>query len=328
MFFLFQDEQFPYVTCMVGYARLSSKLWDAIPSFQSSPQQISEEIVTDLDHRAVDWLESIPPHLRLRHPRLGLAPPSQPPVLHRLRALLYLRGNHLRCLIHRHYLLSPSSIAGNMPKASLVVEIARDSIQVLVHLNSTTEIYSRQQNAFNYFLLSSLAIIFLAVCHAPEAFSGVCRNSFVEGVELVRTLSRRSVVSRRLWESIRGLLPRLRRLERQQSERVHDSGSGAGVGAVAPVNLTPHQGMGAVGENEDARVGVMDMDYMIPDTDATGCMPGTSQIGDNLLYLFDAFGQAHQQFPADLPPYPYNADEPGLMDGMGDEVSRWFQRLI
>jgi hypothetical protein len=67
------------------------------------------------------------------------------------------------------------------------VDIALDSIQVLMHLNATTDIYSLQQNAFNYFLLSSLAIIFLAVCHAPEVFASRCRKSFVDAVELVRS---------------------------------------------------------------------------------------------------------------------------------------------
>ncbi|XP_044714413.1 fungal specific transcription factor domain-containing protein [Hirsutella rhossiliensis] len=101
-------------------------------------------------------------HLRLRHPRLGLAARTQPRVLHRLRALLYLRGNHTRISVYQHYLFNTTSITANLRSAWLVVNIALDSVQILVHLNATTDIYSRQQNAFNYFLVSAMAVIFLA----------------------------------------------------------------------------------------------------------------------------------------------------------------------
>ncbi len=288
---------------MVGYGRLCSKLWDAIPPFKSCTQQIPEDTVADLDSRTQDWLELIPPHLRLRHPRLGLAPRSQPCVLHRQRALLYLRGNHTRCLIHRHYLLSPVGIISNLPKARLVVDIAEDSIQVLMHLSESTEIYSRQQNAFNYFLLSSLAIIFLAVCHAPEKFTDPCRKSFLDAVELVRGLSHCSLASRRLWKSIRGLLPRLKRLGLRRSKESQHSHPSAELSPISSDDLPSRHSVSTTGMIErtqstvwanTAHLGGMEMDdNIVPTLDITGSMPDISQMGTDLLSLFDAFGQGH-----------------------------------
>lgn len=197
---------------MLGYGRHCSSLWDALMLSGSLSNYIPEETTTMLDLKTQEWLESIPMHLQLRHPRLGLAARAQPRVLQRLRALLYLRGNHTRILIYRHHLLSPYRIKSEPRKAWLVVEIAQDSIQVLMHLNSTSDIYRRQQSAFNYFLISSLAVIFLAVCHDPGTFSEPCRRAFHGAVKLVRDFSRHSQASHRLWGSIKGLLPRLCRL--------------------------------------------------------------------------------------------------------------------
>jgi len=217
------------------------------------------------------------------------------------------------------------------------VDIALDSIQVLMHLNATTDIYSLQQNAFNYFLLSSLAIIFLAVCHAPEVFAGPCRKSFVDAVELVRSLSHCSLISRRLWKSIRGLLPRLKRLGLQRTEQGQDSNLSTGGSPISTLSPTHYQNLGATGlieaegpvlGNDGVHLRGMDENYLVPDFDVTGLVPDISQIGSDLISLFDAFKQGHQQLPTSLLPHPYNADEVDFMDGMGSEVSRRFQWLI
>ncbi|KAH7000337.1 putative fungal-specific transcription factor [Ilyonectria destructans] len=332
------DEQFAYLKCMVGYGRVCSKLWDAIPPFGSHSQLIPEDTVISLDLSTQAWLQSIPPDLQLRHPRLGLAPRSQPRIMHRLRALLYLRGNHTRIFIYRHHLLSAASIAANLRSAWLVVDIAQDSIQVLVHLNSTTDIYSRQQNAFNYFLLSALAIIFLAVCHAPDVFTGPCRKSFLDAVELVRGFSRNSIVSRRLWNSIRGLLPRLKNLGLQGSEEIDQADMPVeGDSPAVTINSPQMGGLGSreLREHTHHLDGHDDLDVsdihtdsgIVPDLDLSGSIPDMYQMRNDLLSLFDAFGNG-QILPEGFGAQFYGPDDGDSMNGMGGEISRRFQGLI
>ncbi|PHH75932.1 hypothetical protein CDD80_1928 [Ophiocordyceps camponoti-rufipedis] len=339
------DADFCYLKCMVGYGRLCSKLWDAIPPLGSPTQSIPDETIQALDLSTQDWLESIPPHLRLRHPRLGLAARSQPRVLQRLRALLYLRGNHTRLSIYQHCLFSTTSINSDLDTAWLVINIAQDSVQVLVHLNDTTDIYSRQQNAFNYFLLSALAVIFLAVCHAPNVFAEPCRKSFLDAIDLVRGFSRHSVVSRRLWKSIRGLLPRLRSLGLQGSE---DGGGGAAPATTAAATTTtgdspgsgsvPNTGVGP--ENRDFRDGAMQdpptgtsvwdgqtSSDMMAEGDMSGSVPDMFQMRNDLLDLFDALGQG-QQFPGEFGAHFYGPDETDLLNGRGGEITRRLQGLF
>ncbi|KAL2672521.1 hypothetical protein Neosp_013233 [[Neocosmospora] mangrovei] len=321
------DDEYSYLRCMVGYSELCSKLWDAIPPFGSASQTIPDDTATALDQCAQDWLETIPPHLQLRHPRLGLAPRSQPQVLHRLRALLYLRGNYVRILIYRHHLMSAASIAASPRIAWLVADIAQDSIQVLVHLHSTSDIYSRQQNAFNNFLLSALAVLFLAVCHAPETFAGPCRKTFLDGADLVRGLSRHSIISRRLWKSIRGLIPRMRKLAKPHLAEDQTSESQAGDKELEAQDVNSEEFQEhvhlPVHDHVDFPLGEM----MLPDTDINHSVPDMYQMRDDLLSLFDALGQGQPIFQP-MPGQYAEGQEITIAEEEGEEISRRFQGLI
>lgn len=111
----------------------------------------------------------------------------------------------MRIYVHRHHILSPHNIAQNSSAARLVIDIAKDTIHVLVHLRETSTLYETQQVPFNYFLVSAFSAIFLGVCNAPERFSQTCRTEFYSALELLYTLSARSSITRRLWKGIKGL---------------------------------------------------------------------------------------------------------------------------
>lgn len=90
-------------------------------------------------------------------------------------------------------------------QAQRVVELARDTIQYLHHINSTTNLYRRLQAFYHQFLTSAIAVVFLASVHAPVRFSAACREEFYLALELVKDLSAKSWVSQRLWRTIRSL---------------------------------------------------------------------------------------------------------------------------
>jgi hypothetical protein len=111
----------------------------------------------------------------------------------------------MRILVHWHTLLLAKNIAENVSDARDVVEIAKDTIQVHAHLNRTTNIYHTQQVCFNYFLVSALAALPLAVCHGPTYFSESSQAEFYLVLDLVKGFSSKSSISRRLWKTIRDL---------------------------------------------------------------------------------------------------------------------------
>jgi hypothetical protein len=309
---------------MVSYGRLCSKVWEALPPFELPSQFIPKDTVAFLDFQTHNWLNSIPSELQLRHPRLGLAPRNQPRVLHRLRVLLYLRGNHMRTLVHRHHLLSTLSIKADMQGARLVLDIAQDTIEVLVHLNETSDIYARQQNAFNYFLLSALAAILLGVCHAPEVFAEPCRESFLKAVQLVKSFSREGHASRRLWKTIRGLLPGFRVFGLQSdSDKLEGS-------AEAPANLQAVQAEDArrkAADDTDAATRLDDA--WDPQSSFDASVPDMFKMGGDLMSLFDAFGNHTAHIAPSGSSMPFSGvDEQGMSLGSPGEIARRFQGLI
>ncbi|EYB31082.1 hypothetical protein FG05_15962 [Fusarium graminearum] len=202
----------PYLLCMVSYARLCSKVWEELP-LDSSPLSVPKDKVDLFDFLTQKWMHSIPHDLQLVFPRLSQAPQPQPRALQRLRTLLYLRGNHIRSLVLRHHVMSTANLRADIQGAQLVVSLAQDTIQVLVHLNETSDIYARQKPTFNYFLTTALASILLAVCNAPDLFANRCRQDFRDAVKLLENISQQGHVSRRLWRSIRGTINRALSLE-------------------------------------------------------------------------------------------------------------------
>ncbi|KAK2056900.1 fungal-specific transcription factor domain-containing protein [Colletotrichum caudatum] len=342
-------DEYPYLRCMVAYGRLCSKVWEALPPFESPSQFIPRDTVAFLDFMTLDWLSAIPEDLQLRHPRLGLAPRAQPRGVHRLRTLLYLRGNQVRMLIHRHHVLSAASIRADARGARLVTEIALDSVRVLVHLNDTSDIYARQQNAFNYFLTSALVVVLLAVCHAPGVFTGPCKEPFLSAVQLVKGFSRHGHASRRLWKTIRGLLPGVKSLGLRSDPDKGDAAPPAAAAAAAAA---------AAGENGDDEVladartdeasaaaaaqdtadqderegGRAENQWDVYDADhhADGSIPDMFKMGNDLLDLFDAFGHANagHPTPSDFPVGFFGGNEQGMPLGGPEEISRRFQGLM
>jgi hypothetical protein len=145
----------------------------------------------------------------------------------------------MRILIYRPVLHSATSIQQYLDFAHVVVKVAKDTIRTLTHINQTSNIYKTQQTMFNYFLISALAVLFLAVAHAPAEFSMECREEFHMALDLVRGLSSNSYVSKRLWKTIKMLKEVGPRLGLHVSNGdVADAHSSA---AVAMAGLAGHQ---------------------------------------------------------------------------------------
>ncbi|KAJ5366047.1 transcriptional regulator family: Fungal Specific TF [Penicillium concentricum] len=200
------DEKTPYLRVMIRYSRIAAKVWKFISAFNNT-NEIRKEEMNYLDWQVLRWVHAIPDSLRLDHPSSA---ESETAIegsrsLRRLRALLYLRANQLRMLIHRPVLHTSAHVMRYPGESETVVEIAKDTIRFITRLNDTSDIYQLQQVAFNWFLVSALAALFLAVAQAPTQFSGSCKEEFYWALELVKGVSTQSYISRRLWKSIRSL---------------------------------------------------------------------------------------------------------------------------
>ncbi|KAL3607519.1 hypothetical protein FPOAC2_02504 [Fusarium poae] len=161
------------------------------------------------------------------------------------------------------------------PGAQLVVSLAQDTIQVLLHLNETSDIYARQKPTFNYFLTAALASILLAVCNAPDVFANRCRQDFRDAVKLLENISQQGQVSRRLWKSIRGIINRALSLDTSLA-------SSGNTGVTRTIENEDHSGAqkDAGHHHGDISTGSLDLGDLISDRFG---------LETDLLNLFSAF---------------------------------------
>ncbi|KZL79444.1 fungal specific transcription factor [Colletotrichum incanum] len=326
------SEDFQYLRCLIGYGRLCSKAWDALPPFGAPTQSIPKDTVAFLDFTAQNWLNSIPPNLQLRHHQHE----TQSRAIRRLRALLYLRGNHIRTMIHRHHVISSTSIEADVEKARLVVDIAIDSISELVHLSETSDIYERQQSAFNYFLLSALAIIFVAVCHGSRIFAEPCRDSFVAAIELVKGFSRHGTASRRLWKSIRGLLPLAQRIGLRGDDSSSRTVGADGQSTQKTLSNPSYALETMVDEQQPGQLAAIATDFTnLPpaqpvsiDADFGTGAPDAFALSNDLMFLFDAFGQTDDIWTNGMQDCMGGENEQQPPVSGEEEISRHFWGLI
>lgn len=199
------DHSTPYLTCMISYARLGTKIWGLILGWSDRSREATSEGCALLDAEVQQWVHSIPRELRFDPSWRSPAGPEQTDRTRMLQVLLALQANQLRILVYRQNLLSSDRIMDDLSGASTAVETAKTTIHMLDYYSRVSNVYFQRPEPFNYFLISALAALFLAVLHAPARFSQTCRPEFYTAVDMVRHSATRARTSRRLEKIIRSL---------------------------------------------------------------------------------------------------------------------------
>ncbi|KAH7406815.1 fungal-specific transcription factor domain-containing protein [Phaeosphaeria sp. MPI-PUGE-AT-0046c] len=312
----------PYLKAMVAFARLCSNVWEALPSYGSSAQCIAKEKEEYLDFMAQNWRRTLPQELQFQQTEHD----DQTRQVRRIRVLLYLRGNYVRTLIHRHHVLTPENILNSQENAQLVVDIAKDSIQVLVKLDETSDVYTREQSIYHYYLISAVAVLLLSVLHAPQLFAETCRNPFVSAVELVKGFSKSSTASRRLWKSFRGLLPVIKSLStKAMDDKREQSYTSVSYTTIAQElersrttndTLAPHLSELWTNDSFGFDLGLSDV------------VPGDFDMSTNLMDLYDLFGSTVVQQPVHDDGADASVGQQGSSELDGDAMTRHFLELL
>ena len=189
---------------MISLGHISSRIWYSGLGSEKSIN-IRRDVIGYLDYQVIQWYKQVPEELKLESAGSLEVNGNESRRMQRLRVLLYLRMNQLRILIYRPVLHSSASIASEKIYAQTVVDVAKNSVRLLAKINQISDLYVTAQACFNYFLVAALAVLFLAVCHAPVDFNRQVRDEFCISLDLVSHFSTRSYISKRLWRTIRGL---------------------------------------------------------------------------------------------------------------------------
>ncbi|KAJ5720155.1 hypothetical protein N7493_007033 [Penicillium malachiteum] len=247
----------PYLTCMISYARLSTKIWGLVVGWQTRSKEATSERCAFLDAQVQQWVHSIPRELRFDPTWRSPAGSEQTDRAMMLQVLLALQANQLRILVYRQNLLSSERIAEDLTGASTAVETAKSTVHMLDYFSRVSNVYFQRPEPFNYFLISALATLFLAVLHAPARFSQTCRPEFYTAVDMVRRSATRARTSRRLQKIIHSLKRIQLNLQWQPKpgSRSSDQSDEASLHRPRP-NMTAKPNFPTVGAKQpDSRVG-------------------------------------------------------------------------
>jgi len=195
---------------MIEYCRLGARICDSLSNaISGQPRGVSEwrESLDFFQYRLDQWQEKqIPQELRFVYDG-----PSVSRIRH-IRTLLYLRANHLRLLMMRPVLCcSNLDIVAEAPSLTMAVNIACETIRILVELNTSTDIYQLQETQYNYFFVTALGVLLVVLSQksqlsASKVLQDVqieqttleeARSSLSTALDLLQSLAAASSASRR-----------------------------------------------------------------------------------------------------------------------------------
>lgn len=313
------EQSSPYLNTMIQYSQIGAQVWRSVSGADTSGGSNSSSSTDQakyLDYQIQEWYRSIPDELRFVHPLLAGTDRQDADRrnqnsgrgMYRLRCLLYLRYNQMRIIIYRPILHSNQAISSHLHAASLAVDTSKDTIRILNHINQGGDIYRTQQTTWNHFLLTALAALALAVCHAPQTFADTCKEELYTALELVRGLSADSYVSKRLWRAIRNireLAPRLNyNRPQQQMQELSSNGlyqqfqpdqqqqnEAQRSAAMVMAGLATGQPVDESAFFADNAQATADLDNNITRSDQSGqLVTSPNGMANELTYLFEAAG--------------------------------------
>ncbi|KAM3446703.1 hypothetical protein MY3296_009409 [Beauveria thailandica] len=245
----------PYLVSMISYSKLGAKVWTLVEqrrtSFLDNEKPWVQEIER-LDAEIIAWYARVPPEVQIRdwHEE-GHINSTSSYNLQRLRVWTYLRKNQIRNWLHAPILHTTNSIMGAPHLAQVCVDVAKDTVAYLHQVNSHTDMIRKSQAFYSQFLVSALAIMFLASTQAPVQFSSICREDFYTGLSLIEDLSPQSHISKRLWRIVWSLRDYLQHLAPKQSNDAHSNAAlgmiGLARGGRVDAAATPQYAYGGPG---------------------------------------------------------------------------------
>jgi hypothetical protein len=190
---------------MISYCRVGSNIWDLVVGWGGTVRAVAADNCAYLDFQIKQWRDSIPHDFRLKNDHGGWALSTKSEWLAVSQVLFHMRANQLGILVYKQNLLDTQTIQNNLDGAKTAVDRARDTIQTLDKFSRVSALYSHRPEPFNRFLFSALATLFLAVSHAPNVFTQLCRSDFYKALDTLKRSPTRGKYSRRLQKVIKNL---------------------------------------------------------------------------------------------------------------------------
>ena len=293
---------------MVTYGRLGAKIVPIVPKFGSASHDVDVTTLTKLGKEIDEWTQSTTQGILSRQENGTYGSDTGNRNKERLHVFLSIRRNQMRISLYKHALYSVANIAKNRYFAQLAVQHAKENVQIFDQ-SLTTNSYELNATQHSYFLVSSVAVLFLAVKNSSQNFGNAVHEYFL-GLGLLKSLCTSSAASQNLCKKTQALEAAMYRLGVQgigsfspvPSQSVYP-------GEVAQKRRPPDCTLGTVADygsniievsptssaNSALDAGSLLNDHNLVDLDST---PGFSVLDQDESWLepFDAFSQYSAMF--------------------------------
>ncbi|KAH8815493.1 hypothetical protein F5884DRAFT_180758 [Xylogone sp. PMI_703] len=218
----------PYLRMMIRYARIGDKAWESLSrsvSDRLNGARTAHDFRTayeTLDYHQFQldqWQKSIPDELSFSYTDYTSIRKTM------LRTILRLRANQMRIIMIRPFLFSTAGSEARLREAMSAIDVASDTIQILVNLRARNNLYRLQQALFNHFLVAAIGMLYLLVIrHSVQGSSSSttsyrltaptlasARAGLFHGLDILRTLGSSATTPKRLWNKLFPVLSQLGR---------------------------------------------------------------------------------------------------------------------
>lgn len=164
---------------MVTYGRIGGKIVPSAPKFGTYPTiSIDPDTCIRLEGEIDGWVQSA----LLNHPSSSKTPIDE----FRFKTFLRVRSNQMRLSLYKHTLYSPQKISDMQHFAQVAVSCAKDTLSTVEGMKRA-EVSGEEDVQYSFFVISSMAVLYLALQNGFNRFSGVS-DEYWMGLKLLKSL--------------------------------------------------------------------------------------------------------------------------------------------
>lgn len=232
------DVENPLLATLLQWTKLAGKTWHALNNQTEKSYEARAEDISFLDFQIMEWYDSLPEHLKMPDVAIWTKDSRRLPTYY--NSILFVRKAHLRTLIYRPVLQSPVQSRQNEPIVLKAIEIAKETIRTLFHLNEHTALIRTHPMFFQQLLLTGLGNLLLAIVSTGPRIRTNVREEFDMFLHLFQLLSSDNTVLRRTWQRLQGLRDLHARLSHsdRSTHMPHVDSGGADLGDDTAVTLS------------------------------------------------------------------------------------------
>ena len=187
---------------MVLYGRLGGKIIPAVPKFGSTSNELSDNLRKALGNEIDHWVETTSIGIPSAQPSVSTNSNFSPKRQHHFKIFFQVRSNMMRLSLYKHSLYNAHKVLRHQKFATLAVQLATDNVRILSEeTDESYDSYESQGLHYRFFLMSSLAVLHLAIRNAPQHFS-TALFEYSTGLKTLQSMSASSIASEKFRKTV------------------------------------------------------------------------------------------------------------------------------